>query len=184
MAYLIGIWNILAVMTYCFAVFIFVYVIYIYSKEENGYWCVEVPVDPKPPSKPGLAMAVKMGSFVFIVSTIFIFLFEWWMESPEIGAIVSAFVLLVYYFPDEIADLSGEAVYGTGEFIEKLSQPSLKTNFGLLLSLMILSYLGACLGYAFHQSRWGIAGGIAFGLWTGWGVWKAELAELRKYGVL
>jgi hypothetical protein len=120
MAFLISIWNLVAVAVYALIALFFVYLIYIYNKEESGYWCVEMPDSPKCEIVPSdLTKALKMGLAFSSISAALIFLFEWWIGEPAVGALVAALVLTILFFPDEVADFSGEVVFWVGNFFEK-----------------------------------------------------------------
>jgi hypothetical protein len=120
MNYLIGIWNWFAVTVYVLIILVALRLVYIYSKEESGYWCVEMPSDPKPPVIPGdLAKALWMGLAFFLISAIFTSLFEWWIGKPIAGTSIAALLLIILFFPDEIADFSGKTVYFCWGIAEK-----------------------------------------------------------------
>jgi hypothetical protein len=123
MNYLIGIWNWFAVTVYILLIFLAFRLVYIYSKEESGYWCVEMPESSKPPLFPcDLSMAFKMGLTVFSISAFLVFLFEWWMGKPEVGALATIFVLTIIFFPKEIVDLYWGSICYFSNLFGKLSE--------------------------------------------------------------
>ncbi len=121
MSYLIGVWNIVAVTVFALTVFVLYYLLYICNREESGHWCVEMPDDFS--SDPGiLAKAFWVGLPMIISVFAFTLLFEWLIGEPAIGGFIAVFILLVYYFPDEIAEFSGEIVCRIGVFIKEVKR--------------------------------------------------------------